>query len=101
MNPLEHVGIDSPHVLESTLRLALTDADMKQKLLDATRWDSSMPAKVLSGAAGITIDKLDAVCRSLGLSIVQVDYMEYLAQGNEIGSRCCKARLSMGSCGAR
>ena len=101
MNPQEHAGIDGPHILETALRVALANPVKRQALLEATGWDSSMPSKVCSGTAGITIDKLDAICRALGLTIVEVDYMEYLARGNEIGSRCCKARLSMGSCGAR
>lgn len=66
-----------------------------------TGWDPSMPTKVLAGTAGITLDKLDAICRSLGLTIVEISYMDYLARGNEIGSRCCKARASLGNCGAR
>ncbi len=90
-----------PHVIETALRVALTNDKIKQRLLDETQWDSSMPGKVLKGETGITISKLDALCRALGLTIVEVSYMDYLARGNEIGSRCCKARLSMGNCGAR
>ena len=101
MNEPEPSGTDNSHILETSIRLALTDQKKRELLLKSTGWDSSMPTKVCSGAAGITVDKLDAVCRALGLTIVEVEYMEYLARGNEIGSRCCKARLSMGSCGAR
>lgn len=101
MNQQESAGISGPHILENSIRVAMTDAKKRDLLLTATGWDSSMPTKVCSGNAGITIDKLDSICRALGLTIVDIEYMEYLAQGNEIGSRCCKARLSMGSCGAR
>lgn len=101
MTSTEPVGLTGPHVIETALRVALTNDRVKKDLLEATGWDSTMPGKVLKRESGITIDKLDAMCRVLGLTIVEVSYMDYLARGNEIGSRCCKARLSMGNCGAR
>lgn len=101
MIPIEPAGMNGPHVIETALRVALTNDKVKQRLLEQTGWDPSMPSKVLKGDTGITIDKLDAMCRALGLTIVEVSYMDYLARGNEIGSRCCKARLSLGNCGAR
>lgn len=101
MIAIEPAGMTGPNVVESALRLAMSSAAGRQKLLDATGWDASMPSKICAGTNGITLDKLDAMCRAMGLTIVQVEYMDYLARGNEIGSRCCKARMSMGSCGAR
>lgn len=101
MIPIEPAGMTGPHVIETALRLAMANQNQRQKLLDVTGWDASMPSKVCSGATGITLEKLDAMCRALGLTIVEVGYMDYLARGNEIGSRCCKARLSLGNCGAR
>lgn len=101
MTPFEPAGMAGPHIIETALRVAMTNDKTKQKLLEETGWDASMPSKVCAGTTGITLDKLDAVCRALGLTIVEVGYMDYLARGNEIGSRCCKARLSLGNCGAR
>lgn len=100
MNSIAPTGMAGPHVIENALRIALTNDRLKHDLLEATGWDVSMPSKVLKGDSGITIDKLDSMCRALGLTIVEIGYMDYLARGNEIGSRCCKARLSLGSCGA-
>lgn len=94
-------GMAGPHIIESLLRQALVNRPLKQKVLEETGWDDSMPSKVCAGTAGISLDKLDAICRALGLTIVEVSYMDYLARGNEIGSRCCKARASLGNCGAR
>lgn len=102
MNAMEQAGaLTGPHVIEAALRMAMTNQKLRQQVLDATDWDSSMPSKVVSGTAGITLDKLGGLCAALGLTIVEVRYMDYLSLGNEIGSKCCRARQSMGSCGAR
>ena len=81
------------------LREACADAKLQQALLDATGWDPSMPNKVKNGAAGITVEKLDAVFRALGLVVTTQSYMDYLARGNVIGSNCHCARMNMGECG--
>ncbi|MBN3853812.1 helix-turn-helix transcriptional regulator [Paraburkholderia sp. Ac-20340] len=86
---------------ESILRAALRDAENQAAVVDATGWDSTMLSKVLSGNAGITIDKLNAVIGALGLTITSVEYMDYLARGNVIGSNCHCARMNMGECGRR
>jgi hypothetical protein len=84
---------------ESILRSALRNSDNHAAVLELTGWDSTMVSKVLSGGAGITIDKLNAVMRALGLTITTVEYMDYLARGNVIGSNCHCARMNMGECG--
>lgn len=84
---------------ESVLRAALRNGDKQAAVLQATDWDSTMISKVLSGTAGITIDKLNACLSALGLTIVPLDYMDYLARGNVIGSNCHCARMNMGECG--
>lgn len=101
MNHNESTGMTGQPIIESRLRAAMIDNKLRQLVLESTGWDSSMLSKVAGGQSGIMLDKLDAICRAMGLTIVEVRYMDYLAQGNEIGSKCCRARLSLGSCGAR
>jgi transcriptional regulator with XRE-family HTH domain len=84
---------------ESILRSALRNGENQAAVLEQTGWDATMVSKVLSGGAGITIDKLNAVMRALGLTITTVEYMDYLARGNVIGSNCHCARMNMGECG--
>ncbi|KVM70141.1 hypothetical protein WJ60_09915 [Burkholderia ubonensis] len=77
----------------------MADPKAKAAILEATRWDASMPSKVLSNNAGITLEHLNTVFESLGLVVTTKGYMDYLAQGNVIGSNCRCARMSMGACG--
>lgn len=86
---------------ESILRASLRNPDKQAGVLEHTGWDSTMLSKVISGQNGITIDKLNAVMTSLGLTITSVAYMDYLAEGNVIGSNCKCARVNMGECGRR
>lgn len=86
---------------ESILRSALRNPDLQSAVLNQTGWDGTMVSKVLSGGAGITIDKLNGVLSALGLTITSVEYMDYLARGNVIGSNCHCARMNMGECGRR
>lgn len=66
-----------------------------------TGWDATMISMVLSGQNGIMIDKLNSVLPALGLTITGVEYMDYLARGNVIGSNCHCARMNMGECRRR
>lgn len=86
---------------EDELRAALSEPHKKAEILEATGWDESMPSKVLSGHAGITLEKLDKALQSLGLVVVPVSYMEYLAFGNKIGTNCSCARAGYGVCGKK
>lgn len=86
---------------ETALRLALTDPAKKAEIIRATGWHESMPSKVLSGDAGVTLDKLDKALNALGLVVVTASYMDYLAFGNEIGTHCSCARAGYGVCGGR
>lgn len=87
--------------VESLLRQNLANPKHRDALLRETGWDDSMISKVVSGSTGITLAKLDAVLRALGMSVVTVEYMDYLARGNVIGSNCYCARASLGQCGPR
>lgn len=89
------------HTQETALRRALTNMTKEQKVavLRAGDWkDESSISKVLTGNAGIPLDALDQVLGILGLTIVEIDYMNYLAKGNSIGAFCCRARMSQGHC---
>ncbi|ANN70898.1 helix-turn-helix transcriptional regulator [Bordetella bronchialis] len=99
MNPIER-PVSGPRVIETMLRQSMTDQDLRQTILDATGWDATMLSKVQSGHAGVTLDKLDALCRAVRVSVVPIDYMDYLARGNTIGANCYCARASMGQCGS-
>lgn len=87
-------------LVERLLREAIADPKKKAAMLEATGWDQSMPSKIASGAAGITLEHIDKLFRALGLVVTTVSYMDYLAEGNVIGSNCRCARMSMGACGA-
>lgn len=87
-------------IVEKQLREAIADPKKKQAILEATGWDASMPSKILSNTAGITLEHLDTLFRAIGLVVTTVSYMDYLAEGNVIGSNCHCARMNMGACGA-
>nr|WP_301291172.1 helix-turn-helix transcriptional regulator [Robbsia andropogonis] len=87
--------------MESAFRQAASNADLQSRVLEVTGWDRSMISKVISGGAGITLDKLDSVLEVLGLVITTPGYMDWLAQGNEIGANCKCARRGYGACGNR
>lgn len=87
------------NIVEKALREAIADSRKKKAILEATGWDDSMPSKILSGT-GITLERLDKLFSALGLVVTTAGYMDYLAEGNVIGSNCRCARMSMGACGA-
>ncbi|CAB3783155.1 hypothetical protein LMG28688_01590 [Paraburkholderia caffeinitolerans] len=87
-------------LVEKLLREAIADPKKKQAILDATGWDPSMPSKILSNSAGVTLEHFNALFYALGLVVTTVGYMDYLAEGNVIGSNCRCARMNMGACGA-
>ena len=98
MNAVESPAQSGQNIIQDQLRAALADPRRKKALLAETGWDESMPSKVLAGGAGITIEKLDLVCHALGLTVVAIQYMDYLSLGNSIGANCCRARMSQGHC---
>jgi transcriptional regulator with XRE-family HTH domain len=98
MQAVELAGIGLKQV-ESLIRQALSNPNKQEAVLRETGWDVTMLSKVKSGQAGITIDKLDALVRALELVVTTASYMDYLAEGNVIGSNCRCARMSMGQCG--
>lgn len=87
--------------VEARLREALTDVTVRNKILEATGWDSSMPSKILNPAqpAGITLDKLNVLLDSMGLVVVDRKYIDYLSFGNQIGTACECARAGYDACG--
>jgi transcriptional regulator with XRE-family HTH domain len=102
VNAIEHPVSGPVNIKpESILRSALRNGDSQAAVLEQTGWDSTMVSKIISGQNGITIDKLNAVLSALGLTITSVEYMDYLARGNVIGSNCHCARMNMGECGRR
>ncbi|MCA8260835.1 DNA-binding protein [Burkholderia multivorans] len=91
----------STPLVERLLREAMADPKAKASILEATGWDASMPSKILSNGAGITLEHLNTVFAALGLVVTTKGYMDYLAQGNVIGSNCRCAREGFGECGGR
>ncbi len=87
-------------IVEKALREAIADPKKKQAILEATGWDPTMLSAILAGRTGITLEKLDKLFGALTLVVTTVGYMDYLAEGNVIGSNCRCARMSMGACGA-
>jgi hypothetical protein len=87
-----------PGIFEQTCRRAFVDPVLKARVLKETGWDPSMLSKILQGA-GVTFDKIDGVCRATALTIVEIDYMEYLTKGNIRGANCRCARMALGQCG--
>jgi hypothetical protein len=105
MNPAESSQhMPRPHDNETLLRRALLNMskEQRQAVMRAAGWDDdSSVSKVLTGNAGIKLDQLDAILAIFGLTVAEVDYMNYLAKGNTIGANCCRTRASRGQCGPR
>ncbi|MEB2504612.1 DNA-binding protein [Burkholderia sp. BCCIQ04A] len=99
--PISFTGSRSTPIVERLLREAMADPKAKAAVLEATGWDASMPSKILSNGAGITLEHLNTVFSALGLVVTTKGYMDYLAQGNVIGSNCRCAREGFGECSGR
>lgn len=99
--PISFAGARTTPIVERLLREAMADPKAKAAVLQATGWDASMPSKILSNGAGITLEHLNTVFSALGLVVTTKGYMDYLAQGNVIGSNCRCAREGFGECGDR
>lgn len=100
--PQRAIGVNP--ILDTLLGQHL-DAAAKAKridLLTACGWknDSSI-SQILKGNAGVMLVDLEPMLEVLGLTIVEKEYMDYLATGNTIGANCCRARASQGFCRAR
>lgn len=65
--PISFSGPRSTPIVERLLREAMADPKAKAAVLDATGWDASMPSKILSNGAGITLEHLNTVFTALGL----------------------------------
>ncbi|AIO44874.1 putative phage DNA-binding protein [Burkholderia cepacia] len=99
--PISFTSSRTTPIVERLLREAMSDPKAKAAVLEATGWDASMPSKILSNGAGITLEHLNTVFGALGLVVTTKGYMDYLAQGNVIGSNCRCAREGFGECGGR
>ncbi|MGF6878380.1 DNA-binding protein [Paraburkholderia sp. MM5477-R1] len=87
--------------IEAAIRTAISDPRAKQRILDATGWDKSVPSKLVQdNPHGITLDKLDAVLSALDCVVVTRRYLDAVTTLGEVGMFCCRARDGMGECGA-
>lgn len=86
--------------IEQSLRMALTGSD-KHTVVDATGWDQGFVSRFLSGTAGVTIDKIDALVGSVGFVLVSTRYLDAVAVMGEVGMHCECARQGRGECGSK
>lgn len=87
--------------IEAAIRGAISDPRAKQRILDATGWDKSMPSKLVQeNPAGITLDKLDAVLSALDCVVVTRNYLDAMCTMGKVGMFCECARAGGGECGA-
>ena len=75
------------------------DKRRKAEVAEAVGWGTDMLDKVRLGSTGIPADKAHVLFRELGLCVMTLEYADYLARGNVIGSNCRCARENMGECG--
>jgi len=81
------------------LRAALSDPKDKQRVMEIIGWDNTQASRYLSGQMGIVEDKLDAAIAAVGFVAVTPKYINWLAEGCEIGAHCQCARDGLGVCG--
>lgn len=87
--------------IATEIRTALNDPKKKQRLLEATGWDESMPSNLVQEKpAGITLDKLDALLAALDHVVVTRDYLDAMCTMGKVGMFCECARAGGGECGA-
>jgi len=87
--------------IENALRASLTNPRTKAQTRDDLGMDDSQVSRFLSGQAGITIDKLDALVGALGMVVTSRQYMDALAYMAQTGTACECARAGMGECGRK
>jgi hypothetical protein len=87
--------------IENALRAALSNPRTKAQTRDELSMDDSQVSRFLSGQAGITIDKLDAMVKALGMVVTSRQYMDALAFMAQTGTACECARAGMGECGRK
>lgn len=87
--------------IESTLRSALTNSSTRADMREKLAMDDSQVSRILSGQAGITIDKLDAVIAAVGMVTTTKGYLDALARLAQTGAGCYCAREGLGDCGVK
>lgn len=87
--------------IENALRDALSNPRTKTTTREAMSLDDSQVSRFLSGQAGITIDKLDAMVAALGMVVTSRQYMDAMAYMAQTGTACECARAGMGECGRK
>ncbi|WP_250512675.1 DNA-binding protein [Caballeronia sp. INDeC2] len=90
---------DGSSIIVERLIQARVDKRRKHEVAEAVGWGVEMVEKVCAGSTGIPAEKVAALLTSLGLVVTTIEYMDYLARGNVIGSNCRCARMNMGECG--
>ena len=86
--------------LEQRIRDALTGKECK-RICAEVGIDESQKSRILSGGAGITIDKMDAWMKAIGFVAVGVNYLNAVGELCKVGANCDCARRGFGECGSR
>lgn len=84
--------------IEQLLRAALTGPE-RHSVKEAAGWDDSNISRILSGQQGITIERLETVFESIGISLVTRKYLDAMATMCQVGANCECARNGQGECG--
>ncbi|WP_186267798.1 hypothetical protein [Burkholderia gladioli] len=91
----------APSIIVEKLKQIRGDKKKTDELAKAVGWSTDMAEKVCAGTAGVVPERMPSFLSHLGLLVTTEGYMDYLAQGNVIGSNCRCARANMGECGRR
>lgn len=86
--------------LETAIRSALSGPG-KKKMMDALDIDPSQCSRIMSGQAGITMGRLDAVVAETGFVLVTKHFIDCMAGLAGVGAACKCAREGGGVCGLR
>lgn len=86
--------------VEQLLRAAL-NSNQRHDVKAATGWDDSNISRFLSGQQGVTIERIDELFNSVGISLVSRKYLDAMATMCQVGANCECARNGQGECGSR
>ena len=86
--------------LQTAVREALTNPKTKNSVKDTVGWDDPTVTRFLSGQAGVTIEKMDALLSAVGYVPVSARYLDALGIMSEVGTHCKCARQGLGECRA-
>ncbi|MDO6525419.1 hypothetical protein Q4519_06950 [Motilimonas sp. 1_MG-2023] len=85
--------------VEQLLRKSLTSSQ-RHAVKGATGWDDSNISRFLSGQQGVTIDRIDELFNSVGITLVTRKYLDAMATMCQVGANCECARNGQGECGS-